>query len=240
LILVASDLMVRLLERSMDMQRHLSFEMLDEKNDEYIGLTERNPAGRMERWSFYVALLAAGVGVLIGPLIGGKIGSWVTVAGLLVEFAGLILCLALKLKREWATFAKARRTYAKELEHDYRLYRGYVSWVRGFPDEEVARRLRYIRDRKGSMTYRLGLFTGGIERLGILPLIVALYLQFKDWEFGDWDALSSVNMLGGLLLWGLLIGYLASWWLIGLRTRMDSYEALLAEAVHEDIGAESK
>jgi hypothetical protein len=81
------------------------------------------------------------------------------------------------------------------------------------------------------MTFRLGLLTGGVERLGVLPVLIALYFQFKDWKFGYWQALGQVNLAGGLLLWALLLLYLGGWWLIRLKLRLDTYEMLLAEAV---------
>jgi hypothetical protein len=222
----------------MDTQRRLTFELLDQKIDDYVGLTTRNQAGPLERWSFYLALAAAGVGAVSGPLVGGNAGGWITLIALVVELAAFAVAVGLMVRREWAQFAKAERMFAQELDQDYLMYRGYVAWLREFPRFELIRRLRYVRDRKGTMSYRLGLFTGGIERLGVLPLLVALYLQFKDWEFGDWNALSEVNMIGGLLLWGLLLVYLGSWWLIGLRNRIEVYEALLADAVHHDDAAE--
>jgi hypothetical protein len=73
-----------------------------------------------------------------------------------------------------------------------------------------------------------------VNRLGILPLLAILYLQLKDWRFGDWQALAQVHVVGGLLLWALFLAYLLSWWLVGLSTRWDAYEALLIEAAHEE------
>lgn len=40
-------------------------------------------------------------------------------------------------------------------------------------------------------------------------------------------------MVGGLLLWMLLLTYLGTWWLAGLKSRVDLYEILLAEACIE-------
>jgi hypothetical protein len=43
-----------------------------------------------------------------------------------------------------------------------------------------------------------------------------------------------VHLVGGLLLWMLFLAYLLSWWLVGLGTRWDAYEALLIEATHDE------
>lgn len=50
-----------------------------------------------------------------------------------------------------------------------------------------------MRDRRTNMHDRLGLFTGGMEKLGFMPVLLALYLQLKDWRFGDWTVLSKIT-----------------------------------------------
>ena len=52
-------------------------ETIDGKIDEYVELTDRNPAGPAERWSFLVALLAAGLVVLVAPLADPRLGVWI-------------------------------------------------------------------------------------------------------------------------------------------------------------------
>lgn len=86
------------------------------------------------------------------------------------------------------------------------------------------------------MTHRTGVFMGGIERLGVLPVLLALYLQFKDWEWGDWAMLAEVNLVQGLMILALLLAYLLGWYFVGLNARMDAYEQVLAEASERDQG----
>ncbi|MCT8358620.1 hypothetical protein NLA05_20535 [Xanthomonas citri pv. anacardii] len=81
---------------------------------------------------------------------------------------------------------------------------------------------------------RLGLFTGGIEKLGFMPVLLALYLQLKDWRFGDWTVLSKITLIQGVLAFTLLFAFAMSWHLIRLRIRVQSYEQLLAEANRQD------
>jgi hypothetical protein len=66
-------------------------------------------------------------------------------------------------------------------------------------------------------------------------LLALLYLQLKDWPFGDWKGLfDHVHLVGGLLLWILLIAYCVAWWAARTKGRFDVYEALLAEAGVEE------
>ena len=214
-----------------DRRSHLTFEQLDTKVDEYVKETEDAPPGKVERWSFAMGLFAAGAASLGGTLVGGTAGAYIVLVGFLLELVGLGVSLAQFLRRNWSSFRESMRNYAKELDHDYGEYLKFVRWLQTHGPDELSRKLQYIRDRKGSMTFRLGLLTGGIERLGVFPVLIALYFQFKDWKFGDWQALGQVNLAGGLLLWALLLLYLGGWWLVRLKLRLDTYEMLLAEAI---------
>lgn len=137
-------------------------------------------------------------------------------------------------RREWRTFHRRHDKLSRELDRDYDQWRELVTAMRRFPRAELARRLRYLSTRKSSLAYRMGLVTGSVQRLGILPLLAILYVQFKDWRFGDWQAFGQVHMLGGLLLWALFLTYLLSWWAVGLGTRWDAYEVLLIEATCDE------
>ncbi|SDQ25891.1 hypothetical protein [Pseudoxanthomonas sp. CF125] len=219
----------------MDNRReHLTFEQLDAKVDEYIKETNDAPPGHIERWSFALGLFSAGMASLIGTLVDGWTGVRIVRIGLILELAFFAISMAAFIRRNWKMFHASKRSYAKELDHDYGEYMRFLDWLRSYKEEDLSRKLMYIRDRKGSMTFRLGLLTGGVERLGVLPVLVALYFQFKDWEFGDWEALGQVNLAAGLLLWALLLLYLGGWWLIRLKLRLDTYEILLAEATRDE------
>jgi hypothetical protein len=138
------------------------------------------------------------------------------------------------LKREWPSFRHPKRELARDLDHDFKLWSGYASELRSFPASQRQKMLRYVRDRRQTMAYRTGLVMGGVERLGILPLLLALYLQFKDWEWGDWGMLAEVNLIQGLLIWALVLVYLGGWRLVRLHARVEGYEQLLVESVTQD------
>lgn len=214
-------------------RKDLTFQQLDEQVDAYIKITEDAPPSAVERWSFAIALFAAGFALLIGNIADGPIASYATWIGLAVEILAFAVFLIRFIKRNWKIFRQSRRSYAIDLDGDYGEFLKFVNWLKTFCPVELSQKLRYVRGRKNSMIYRLGLLTGGVERLGVLPVLVALYLQFKDWEFGDWESIGQINVVGGSLLWILLLLYAAGWWLIGLKTRLDTYETLLAEATND-------
>ncbi|HAU80139.1 MAG TPA: hypothetical protein DCW96_05630 [Stenotrophomonas sp.] len=84
------------------------------------------------------------------------------------------------------------------------------------------------------MNERMGLVFGGMQHLGIFPVLVALYLQFRNWTWGDWAAAFDVNPVAGLIIWMMVVLYVAGWMLIGLRTRLDTYVSLLETALQRE------
>jgi hypothetical protein len=83
------------------------------------------------------------------------------------------------------------------------------------------------------MIERMGMLYGGLQRLGPFPVLIALYLQFRGWKWGDWAGAFDVNLLGALLIFGMVVLYAVGWMLIGLRTRLDTYVALLEGSIQE-------
>jgi hypothetical protein len=65
----------------------LSFPSLCAAMDASLAESEESKAGKVERWSFAIGLLGAGVGLLAGNLLGGTRGIWLAGGGLVVERA---------------------------------------------------------------------------------------------------------------------------------------------------------
>lgn len=213
----------------------LSFALLDEKVSQYIKDTdtEERP-GKLERWSMAVGWIAGGVGLISAKALSGRLALVLAASALVVELIGLGIGVVCMIRREWRSFRLPHAQFSRELDQAYTFYRELVTSLSKFPRAELQRHLRYLKARKATLVYRTGLFTGSMERLGVLPILVVLYVQFKDWEFGNWASLwANVHLVGGLLLWALLLAYMGSWWLIRLRSRLDVYEVLLDEALEE-------
>ena len=212
----------------------LSFPALNAALDDYLARTGGTKAGPWERWSLIVGIAGGGLGMLLGSVLSGKAGVIVALSGLAVEILGIGTTVCLQVRRDWRQFRDARREHARHIEEGYTQYQQLVQQVRVSPLEQRHLRLRYIRDRRATMHERLGLFTGGMERLGVLPLLVALYLQFKDWQWGNWNAFANITLVQGALALWILVAYALSWYMIHLRVRVQAYELQLAEANAQD------
>ncbi|PPU76050.1 hypothetical protein XcuCFBP2542_11675 [Xanthomonas cucurbitae] len=200
----------------------------------YTQVTEQSRAGPVERWSLAIGLIGAGVGILAGVLLDGKAGSYLAVFGLVTELTGFLISAALTVKREWRGFRRPYADHAEQMEREFHQYQSIVAALRRFPLEQRRRREAFMRDRRSNMHDRLGLFTGGMEKLGFMPVLLALYLQLKDWRWGGWTVLSKITLIQGVLAFSLLFAFATSWHLIRLRMRVQSYEQLLVEANRQD------
>jgi len=77
------------------------------------------------------------------------------------------------------------------------------------------------------MTDRMGLVFGGLQKLGFFPVLVAIYLQLRNWKWGDWAGAFDVNPVAGVLIFGIVLLYAVGWLLVGIRTRLETYVNLL-------------
>lgn len=214
--------------------RELSFTSLSVVMSRYLQITDQSRAGSVERWSFIIGLLGAGFGMLLGAILDGKAGLVCAAAGLTVELAGFAVSAALQLKREVKNFGRPYATQAEQMEQAFHQYQGIVAALRKFPLEKRRQRETFVRNLRTNMHERLGLFTGGMEKLGVMPVLLALYLQLKDWRLGDWSVLSKITAIQGLLAFSLLLAYALSWQMILLHGRLQRYEQLLVEANRQD------
>ncbi len=76
------------------------------------------------------------------------------------------------------------------------------------------------------MSMKLGMFTGGLERLGVLPVLVSVWLFLRNWK--DLLDMPAWQLFLGV---GLLLFYVVT--TVGnlKRIRLQLYESLLAEAL---------
>lgn len=216
----------------------LTFELLHREVEQYVKQSSRDLPGLVERCAFWIGWAGAGFGLVAASTAPRWFSAESVLpyakAGLLIEITGFAVALALMFTRELPKLWRARRQHAEEMEVDFKKYREIVAWLRSYPLDVRQRRHRFVRSLKNNMTYRLGLATGGVERLGIFPVLVALYFQFKDWEWGNWAALGEVNLVGGLLIWAMVLLYGLGWMLVGLKVRLDTYESLLEESLQSE------
>lgn len=218
-------------------QPTLTFSWLYEQVQAYTSTTIYPRASWVERWSLWVGVAATALGLAVAALATSVLPVlWalkILKICLAVEVAGFVLSFVLMLGREGRQYIKPRLTHAIEMDAAFHHWQMLVERLREYPKVERARRLRFVKDLRAGMIDRMGLMYGGLQKLGPFPVLIALYLQFRNWKWGDWAGAFDVNLVAGILIAGLVMLYLMGWVLIGMRTRLDTYACLL-EASLED------
>lgn len=193
---------------------------------------------RIEKWSFRLGLLAACVGLLTAAASPSVLppaqAAVITSTCLLIEIGGFLLGGVLTAKREWRQYAKPRLSHAEEMDGEFNHWRTLIESLRKFPRNQREERLRFVTALRQGMTERLGLMYGGLQKLGPFPVLIALYLQFRNWEWGDWAGAFDVNLVGGLLIFAMVLMYAVGWVLMAVRTRLDTYVGLLDAAMRDE------
>lgn len=214
----------------------LTYAWLYQRVQDYAAGSNRQASSKLERYAFWFGLGMAGVGLIaasLAPWISPRVAAVIALTCLIAEVAGLTVSMALTLKRELPQLRRPRESHATEMDLEYAKWQVLVAELRRFPIAEREMRLRFVTELRDNMGERMGLLFGGIQRLGIFPVLIALYLQFRDWEWGDWSGAFDVNLIGGLLIWFMLLMYAAGWLLVGLRTRLDTYVSLLESSLRD-------
>ncbi|GGA39851.1 hypothetical protein [Dyella nitratireducens] len=211
--------------------RPFSFKWLEERVAEYAQDADDAVMTPFERYAMIGVVVIGGLSILTNLLLHNQLGLRIMQIDALLQWAFVLAFLMRISYRAWRAYRRQYMDIATELDSFYVRYQHVVDDLRTYPASEVAKHLRYIRDRKASLIYRHALLSGGMEKIGILPLLALLYFQLKDWSFGDWKGLlEHVHLVGCLLLWVLLITYGIAWWVVRAKGRLDVYEALLTEA----------
>ena len=178
---------------------------------------------------------------LIGRVSVLRLDRWIPVGVLvplaliclIVEIGGFLVGGFLSLRREYRQYSQPRLSHAMEMDNDFLHWQSVVDELCMFPREYREQRLRYVSALRTRMTERMGILYGGLQRLGPFPLLIALYLQFRNWRWGDWTGVFDIGWAGAILIFALVLLYLVGWVLIAQRTRLDTYVSLLEASLQE-------
>ncbi|WP_296282812.1 hypothetical protein [Pseudoxanthomonas sp.] len=147
-----------------------------------------------------------------------------------VGFSVFLLALLPGLARSYGvlgwTLWTWRADQVSQLDHDLPQFRTLLAWLSAQPQHALAEHQRVARLTLAQISVRIGMFTGGLERLGVLPVLVSAWLFLRNWK----DLLD-------MPLWQLLLGFGLMLFYIVMtvgnlkRIRLQLYESLLAEAL---------
>lgn len=186
------------------------------------------------RWQYWTDL-GGGLGVIIG-LLPSLIVQFYEPKPWMVTMAltGLTLMGALflpgVLRGMWAfacMIRRGRQGHTAQLDHDFAEFNAIHAWLATFSRQTLEQHLRFVQVAQLRLSAKLSLMGGGLDRFGILPLILAVGVQIKAFT-ADSLALPLWQIVPGLFF---AIGYLVGLNGVFMRVRMHMYEVLLAEAL---------
>lgn len=151
---------------------------------------------------------------------------WLARGGLVAMAVGWIPTAIWDVSVVARSFRKWRHEQADQLDHDFAEWHRLCEWIAGHPHDLLERHLRWLQMCQTRLATKLGFLAGGIEKLGILPVLIALAVQARI-------AASAPEIPKWQLILGLFAGstYLIA--LLGslMRLRMQLYEMALTEAL---------
>ncbi|WP_157515260.1 hypothetical protein [Luteimonas abyssi] len=153
-----------------------------------------------------------------------QVGVWS--AGVLYA-PGILRALVVMAREFWHWRIKL----VEQSDHDLAQFRALRSWLQTFPRAELEEHRNFARlahDRLGS---KLVLLMGGIERVGILPVLVAVFFLLREVDGLGVESLADVPLWQGVLAPFLVI----TWWIGVMAVRMrlthELYAVVLTDAL---------
>lgn len=189
---------------------------------------------------FAIAAVVGNIGIVVGLLPSLLITFmapqiwmvWLAKFGLAVAIAG---CAPELIRSVWVvgrTSYRWRLDQVAQLDHDLVQVRALIAWLRRFPTAVLLEHLRFAQHVRTRLSMKVGLLSGGLDKLGIIPVLVALGIQAK--AVADWGQTPAWHILIGLFL---SITYLVA--LVGafMRLRLQLYESVIEQALESRMPA---
>lgn len=171
-----------------------------------------------DRWVL-AAIVAGFVLVSTSRLWPGDLFTWISFAGFVLELSAFSVFSYRQARDIVPDFVDAKRKYASELDHHFEGYEAIRSWLRTLPRDVLEKRRIFVEARRDSMGQRYPMFFGAIDRLGLLPVLVGVFLQFQ--------ALKDVSLLMGVFAAFVIVLYGMALWMSRFRLQLETYVRLL-------------
>ncbi|MCA0298333.1 MAG: hypothetical protein LCH68_04945 [Proteobacteria bacterium] len=193
------------------------------------------PSGILNTPPLYrIANMVGGAGLVVAliPLVLVRLippAPWM-ITMVQIGFSVMVVAwLPVYVRQLWTLVAsmwKWRQEQAEQLDHDRPEFEAIMAWLCQQPTDALTECRRMVALAHRQLVAKLGLLAGGLDRLGVLPALVAAYLFLRNvgdiLDMPTWELLIAAFLI---LLWLTIVA--ASL----MRIRLQLYEALLSEAL---------
>lgn len=192
-------------------------------------------SSRRAVWGNGIGLAAGLAGLILGKMLPATFTTAiVTAVMLIVEIIAFALAWTAELPSLNLRPSRERKEFAETLDFDLPNHFKLITWLQRFPRERLELMREFSTHRLDRMRSKLPLLTGSIEKLGVLPLVGALFLQL-----GNLHWLLQLHWPQILLIAFLMLGYWTGMLQLSLRFRLELYDALLSRALGNQISEDS-
>lgn len=213
----------------MEMEEQLRTRRIFAELEERLARLEPKDVANLKRDRWPVGVMFGGVAMTLLPVLFGlqsELINWITVVGLVLELCGLGVFTYRQIRDLVPDFIDSKRKFSIELDSKLLDHEDLLVWLRTLPSQERSRRIAYLDYRLESMAQRYQIMFGAVDKLGILSLIAALFVQMQ--------AIKSVSMLTAFFAFVMFFLYGMAMWLVRFRLQMQRYVRLLREAEASD------
>lgn len=176
-----------------------------------------------DRWMLGLVALGALPALLpLARLTGYPVLGWLQVIGLVLQAIGLSAVSWRQARDVLPDFVDAKNKFAADMDSHFLRREGVLSWLRSLPPRELSARAAYVEMRLEALQSRYVLLFGAVDKLGVLPAVVALLVQ--------------VQGLGSVSPWlmgagaGIAVFYAMGLWVSRFRLQMEGYTRLMHAA----------
>jgi hypothetical protein len=152
--------------------------------------------------------------------------AWVARAGVALAVAAFAPGMVRNVFVILRSMLRWRVAQVQQMDHDLIQFRELRCWLAQYPTDASSEALRFVRQNQERLSAKLGFIAGNFDKLGILPVLVALAIQLK--ALGEWGQTPTWQIALALLLAvSYLIGLIAAL----MRLRLQLYELVLTDSL---------
>ena len=213
----------------MEHQTELTFEALNKRIDElpdHSSISMEIPT--KVKYCYAIAFLAFALCLLSAKALPDSRSYSVVFSSIFlsIEIAAIAVSIFYYRSVRISGFRSERIEYAEQLDHDLEHHTKLIEWLSDFPRARLAVLADYAELRHERFRERLPLLTGAIEKFGIFPVLLAIFVQVKamHWPLDvSWPEIIFYFFLA-LLYWQCMLG-------VSARYRVQFFEMLLKRAL---------
>lgn len=211
----------------MEQESSLSFFELNRRLDAMPEFEASAPgADRKALYGFALALVAYCASFLVTRLQLGDRAQLVSLSLVVaIEVVGLCMTIWYS-RREFLSFRRPLLNFSRQLDHDFPYHFELLDWLKGQPFDLLERHASMAKFRRERFTQKLPLIAGSIPTLGLVPVVIAVYFQIREYAAGR--HLSWVDFVAGFFV---AILYLIVWGAALMRSRVEAMDMYLHMAL---------